>query len=163
MELLKPLDPFLVHKAFVGTEDGYHVSMGIIGADAGDGLFKAFMDDYNNRSFYVENGNIDITTIVQTMTDLCMRNGYQPIDVYQEIQGLAIYPSEYFYPLSNIDGILRKTVNTTAIHWFSGSWVPEDLKRQVKRSKIKKKIKAIIIKVIGERNFEHIKRMIKRN
>ena len=160
MELLRPLDSFLKHNAFVGTEDGYHVSMGIIGMEAGASFFKSFMDEYGTRSFYGKDGSIDTTTIVQTMTNRCLENGYNPGNRYQEILGLVIYPSEYFYPLSNIDGIMRKTKNTSAIHWFSGSWVPEDLKRQIQRSKMRKKIKATVIKMIGERNFELVLRFL---
>ena len=41
------------------------------------------------------------------------------------LDGFALYPNDYFCPLENETGVLRKTENTAAIHWFAKSWVEE--------------------------------------
>ena len=92
------------------------------------------------------------------LTDWCKEKGYQPRNVYQDIQGFAVYSSEYFYPLSNADRVMRKTKNTVAIHWFAGSWVPEDRRKKKKKRQFKNRIKPYIVSVIGNDRFEALKR-----
>ncbi len=157
VELLKSLDPFLKHEAFSGTEDGEFVSAGVMGCVKDYSLFREFRDSYNDRSFYNPDGTQNITTVVVVLTEWCKRWGYVSENIYQEVHGFAIYPSEYFYPLSNADLVMRKTENTVSIHWFAGSWVSKDRKKKKRKRQFKNRIKPMIVALIGEERFERLK------
>lgn len=160
VELLKPLDHFLVHAAFSGTEDGQFVSAGIMGCEKGYPLFRDFRDYYQRLSFYNQDGTQNITTVVVMLTEWCETKGYRPVNIYQDVQGFAIYPSEYFYPLSNADRVMRKTENTVAIHWFAGSWVSEESKKKKKKRQFKNRIKPYIVSIVGTEMFETVKKIL---
>ena len=159
VELLKPLDSLLCHTAFSGTEDGNFVSAGIMGCEKGYPLFREFRDFYKTLSFYNPDGTQNTTTVVVMLTEWCKAKGYRSENVYQEIQGFAVYPSEYFYPLSNADRVMRKSENTIAIHWFAGSWVSAERKRKKQRRQFKNRIKPMIVAVIGNNTFERLKKV----
>ena len=158
-ELINPLDPFLYNSAFTSTEDGYYISAGIMGCIPGYKMFADFRDYYNGRSFYDKDGNLDMTTVVIMITNYCMDRGYKPNNQYQVFSGLAVYPSDYFYPLSNSDGIMRKTKNTVAIHWFASSWVSKQRRKDIKIRRIKNRIKRRMVGIIGEDKFESLKKV----
>lgn len=162
MELLKPLTPFLHHHAFTSTEDGQHISAGIMGCIPGFKLYQTFMEHYKDKSFYRPDGSLDTTTVVVMMTEKCLQMGYKPVNTYQEFAGLAVYPSEYFYPLSHIDDVMRKTENTYAVHWFAGSWVSREEKKAFRRMKARQKIKRIILSLIGEDGLQKLRLIIHR-
>ena len=42
----------------------------------------------------------------------------------QVVDGVTIYPAEYFNPYDDPTGKLNKTHNTYSIHWYSMSWLP---------------------------------------
>ena len=159
-ELLDSLDSFLNHTAFIGTEDGFHISAGLMGCVKGYSLFSDFRDSYSELSFYNPDGAQNMTTVVDMLTEWCKEKGYQPGNEYQEISGLAVYPSDYFYPLSNADGIMRKTGHSVAIHWFAGSWVPEERKKKKKKRQFKNRLKPKIVAIIGNERFERLKKLL---
>ena len=158
IELLDSLEPFLKNKSFSGTEDGKYVSAGIMGCEKADPLFCEFKDYYKTLSFYNEDGTVNITTIVVMLTNLCIEKGYVPENKLQNINGFVIYPSDYFYPLSVEDAIMRRTANTVAIHWFAGSWVSKEKKKKRKKRLMKNRIKTIIVAIIGNNMFENMKK-----
>ena len=60
-----------------------------------------------------------------------IRNG-----AFQIIEGLALYPREVFCPLDNSTGKLHKNGQTAAIHWFSKSWLPADIRYRTKITRV---------------------------
>ena len=161
VELLQSLDPFLKHEASTGTEDGTYISAGVMGCEKGYPLFKQFQEYYNTLSFYNEDGSENITTVVVMLTEWFKAKGYRSENIIQEVQGLTVYPSEFFYPLSNVDGVMRKTKNTVSIHWFAGSWVPKDKKKKYKKRRLKNRIKPWIVSVVGNERFERMKELLR--
>ena len=73
MELLKPIDQLLMHKAFSGTEDGKHISAGFMGGISDFGFYKQFKNMYNSLSFVNEDGTYNYTTIVEYITEYCKK------------------------------------------------------------------------------------------
>ena len=125
LEVIKPLDKFLVHTAFSGFEDGKNVSAGIIGTEKGSLWAKENLDSYLNRHFLKEDGTPDYTTIVNSITAYMVSRGLVRNNTFQDFPGLiTIYPSDYFYPISLNTMKMKKTVNTATIHYFMGSWGP---------------------------------------
>ena len=61
-------------------------------------------------------------------------------DEMQTIEGITIYPNEYFNPFDDITGLLRKTPNTRSIHWYAKTWADNNhpwmvgMKRWIRRT-----------------------------
>lgn len=160
VELIDSMDQFLNCDGFTGTEDGCHVSAGVMGCVKGNPVINQFKETYNDISFYKPDGSLNMTTIVVMMTDFFENKGYVHEDVTQVIDGFTIYASPYFYPLSVVDGVMRKTKATVAIHWFAGSWETEEKKKERKKNQRKRRIRDRIVALIGENRYEDLKKIL---
>lgn len=127
MLLIKNIDRFLSDTAFVGFEDEFNVSMGIIGAEKCHFIIKKCLDFYDSTVFDMVRPPI----ITHIMTSII--NELSPIDMnkYQKISGISLYPSDYFYPIHYKDTFTPETMdkyyteNTHGVHLWSHSWVSE--------------------------------------
>ena len=156
VEVVRNLDEFLENESFFGFEDSSHVSTGIMASKKNNQLIKEIINHYDTRNFIMKDGKLDMTTNVIIITEILSKKGLKKNNKKQTIEGLTIYPSEFFCPLDCNSKKLRKTRNTHAIHWFSGSWL--DLK-----IKLKMKIWKIGLNIIGEKNMHKISNRIKGN
>lgn len=123
VEVVRNLDEFLTHKAFSGFESERHIPTGIMASEKGFPLFAQLLSNYENRSFLGADGQPDLTTNVITITGMLRQRGFVPNGEYQVVEGFALYPQDVFCPYDNNTGVLQKTENTAAIHWFNQSWV----------------------------------------
>ena len=128
VEVLKNLDVFLHHEAFSGFETGNIIPTGIIGARKNNPWIKHLLTYYENRSFYRNDGTLDLTANTKIITHMT-----QELDAslhldnsYQELKsGVVLYPNDFFCPKDGVTGIITQTENTYTIHHFAGSWLPE--------------------------------------
>ena len=117
VELLKPLDPLLHDKAFCARENREQVNSGLgIAAEAGDEVIRKLRDAYLSCSFPSAP-----CTVLQTELLQCM--GMVASDEIQCIDGLTIYPQEYFNSKDDF-GISHPTSKTFAVHHAEASWMP---------------------------------------
>jgi len=123
VEVLRPLDIFLANKMFTGFERTDKVAPGLIlGSEIKTNLMKVFMDGYKVRMFIDKTGNMDLTTVVDYTTEFLQRRGLLLNGIKQEVEGIIIYPTDYFCPKSYETGECITTRNTYTIHHFAGSW-----------------------------------------
>lgn len=155
VEVIKNIDEFLKHESFSGFENIKYVPTGIMASSKGNKLFKELLEYYDGRSFVKEDGTFDLKSNTETITEIMTKKGLKKNNKFQIIEGFALYPNDYFCPVSHDTKKLYKTNNTHTIHWFAGSWVP-------KSQKIKIKIYQFIKKIIGEKNFKKIKKILKK-
>lgn len=128
VEVIKPFDDILCRGAFMGMEltapQSGAVNPGLgLGVAPGLGLLKELIDGYATRRFINPDGTYDTTTIVTYTTDLLIQKGLQSTNDIQIVDGVTIYPKEYFNPLNDNTGKLDITANTHSIHWYSKTWL----------------------------------------
>ncbi|HHW23095.1 MAG TPA: glycosyl transferase [Clostridiaceae bacterium] len=124
VELIKPLDELLYNNAYCGFENIQLVNLGLgFGGIAGFSLFKKMRDSYNDISFINQDGSLNLVPSPFLQTDFLTNYGLKKNGGFQVIEGLSVYPVEYFAPLSLSTRQLVKTENTYSIHWFDGSWL----------------------------------------
>ena len=173
VEVVKPLDQFLHHQAFSGFESETDIPTGIMACEKDFPLFLKFLQYYDTASFYNEDGSINMTSNVVVMTNICLTHGLLRNNKQQTVDGFALYPNDVFCPISHHNGAMNRTPETATIHWFAGSWFPkEELRKRVKRYRKRKRAQRreylrylpnrIILKVLGEQNYETIKKRFKR-
>lgn len=151
VEVVAPLDGYLHHQGFSGFEDTDRISTGVMAGEKGFPLFETLMKDYDGRHFVKEAGAFDMTTNVVTITHILRNNGFVPNGEYQEINGLALYPRDVFSPLDDATGIMYKSEDTAAIHWFNKSWIPLHLR-------VRSRITKVFHRVFGVNCFAFLKR-----
>lgn len=151
VEVTKKLDAFLIHHAFSGFESDTQIPTGIMACEKDFSLFSYLLNYYNNKSFLNSDGSFNMITNVIIITEMLSKKGFVPNGKYQEIDGFALYPKDYFCPFDNTTGILSDTVNTHTIHWFNKSWVPL-------KTRIRSKITRPLHRVFGNDCFKFLKR-----
>lgn len=140
VEVIKPFDDILEKGAFMGCEnDGesketININPGQgIAAEPGLDIYKEVLEAYSTYKFLNDDGTYNTTTVVRYTTDVLKRNGLQEIKGIQKIGEISIYPKEYFNPLDDATGKVKKTENTYSVHWYSKTWLS---KGQILRSKL---------------------------
>lgn len=149
VEVRKPLDEFLDNEAFSGFESSIYVPTGIMGSEKGNTLFKILLDYYNDRHFVKDDGTLDTTTNVKIITSILNERNLKLNNMYQKLEGITLYPSDYFCPINARTREKNITKNTYTIHWFAGSWIPTKIK-------IKNKIIFVLTKVFGAERLSKI-------
>ena len=92
--------------------------------------------------------------MIPLVTDLMCARGLTGCEDIQNVDGIDIYAPDYFNPLDDATGRLRKTENTRTIHWFMKSWMPEE-------NKLKVTIKRLIRRFLGKDLASKVKRLFK--
>ena len=159
VELIKNLDSFLDKQAFIGFQSNYKLNLdlatlnsGLIGAQKGNKFIKGILNLYNSLTF-VNNGNLDLTTNTARITEYAIRKyNLIPKDIFQDLESIVIYPSEYFSPGNYY--FLNLTNNTYAIHYYVASWLSW-------KQKLKRKISFAGIRLLGFKGYNTIKDKIR--
>lgn len=167
VEVVNSLDRFLDNDAFSGFESKRSIPTGIMGAKKGSEIIKTFLDYYENRSFFNEDGTFDTKTNVRIITDICVSKGFIPNNKFQIFKGLTLYPKTYFCPLEWNNKRKDFSEETCTIHHFAGSWHDEKDEKRKKSFFWRNfgKYIGIIIKItkfiLGDSSYNKIKKIIK--
>lgn len=131
VELIRSIDDLVEKGSFMGCEPAFksneinsNPGLGLAAAP-GLGLYKAILDFYESRSFYRENGALDLTTVVENTTSILEARGWRREPNIQCIGGMYIYPPDFFCPMNYYSGEMVITENTRSIHHYSESWLSE--------------------------------------
>ena len=139
VEVIKPIDKFLIHSGFSGFENCNRVPTGIIAAEKGNKVINLWLSYYDGLQYLVD-GEPCMKPNVDFMTDMLLQNGLVLNNEYQEIVDMALYPQTYFCPI-NVDKLEKHITNDTyTIHHFTSTWrKPSELKnfKKVKRHQTK--------------------------
>ena len=130
VEIISSFGDIIAKGAFMGVESRCKkgelpdVNPGLgLGAEKGNLVLKAIFDYYKTLHFSINSGEKNIETVV-THTTYVLANqfGLKSSNDIQELDGITIYPMDYFCPFDDLTGVLNKTVNTHSIHWFAKTW-----------------------------------------
>lgn len=129
VEVIKSFDDIIERGAFMGIEEGASlegkpmVAPGLgLGVEAGNAFYKKMLDVYNSFSFLNQDGSLNTTTIVNYTTRELYAHGMKPLNEIQEIDGIWVYPADFFCPMDSTTGITTLTERTVSIHHYDASW-----------------------------------------
>ncbi|MBE6740831.1 MAG: glycosyl transferase [Ruminococcaceae bacterium] len=152
VELLRNLDDLLDNDAFIGIETDLYVNSGqMFGTVKNNPLIMEHLEQYNNLSFS-ECEDITEITCPKLLTKLLIQKGFRTDGSEQIIDGLHIYPQDYFNPFDIRTGKMKLTENSYSIHWSAHSWASQ--------SRLRKKITQICHRIFGVNCFNFIKKYI---
>ena len=130
VEVIKPLDRFLYDEAFSGFEKKDCVPTGIMAAEKSNPVIKDLLDEYTDRHFVLDDGSLDLTTNVYTITKYFSENGIVLNGKNQTIKGFHMYPQSFFCTNSVLLVFGIKPKNVYTIHHYGGGWDSDDKKKQ---------------------------------
>lgn len=131
VEVLKPMDKILARGAFMGLErdvgtgtpSSSCVNPGLgLACAPGLGLYKKILNRYSQEHFEISPGVYNPDTVVQFTSSVLLEHGLKITPGIMEIDGIFIYPTEYFCPKSFETGKTTITENTYTIHHYTASW-----------------------------------------
>ena len=121
VEVIKDMSDIIAQGAFMGCETDDKCNPGLgLGANPGLGLYKEILDYYEKIHFLIE-GNTTETVVTHT-SKILKSHGLVGNGEIEQIEGVTIYPPEYFCPMDYKTGKLDITPNTRSIHWYTASW-----------------------------------------
>lgn len=169
VEVIRPMDDLISAGAFMGCErDGRYTSNELavtaerivsnseriegylMRVNPGLGLscqpklkfYQELLNIYSAIHFVNVDKSLNLTTIVEYVTDLLKSHGLKDIKGVQTVEGITIYPQEYFNPKSYDSGKTLITPNTRSIHHYSMSWFS-------KKTLFAYKIRKFLINILG--------------
>lgn len=176
VELLHSFDDVLDYSAFFGFENSSHVATGLgFGAEKGNQILKAMMDEYERINFINNDGSFDLTPCpvrnTRTLTEFgLVNNGTTQVLA----SNILILSPEFLCPISYETGKKRITNNTISIHWFDGSWLTDEdrkahkesrkiQKRALHKDRIKHLPNRIAQSILGKSRYEILKNRLMRS
>lgn len=112
-----------------------------LAANPGLGLYCELLNLYKTLHFKNADGSLNLKTVVEYTTEILLQHGLQTGYEIEHVDGIYVYPVDYFCPISVDDGKLRITCNTRSIHHYAQSW----------QSPIRKWGRRIVLLLGGER------------
>lgn len=92
-----------------------------------------------------------MTTNCVSITNIMLMHGLELNGKLQTVAEFTFYPSDFFCPFENETGVLRRTDNTAAIHWFNKSWLPQNVR-------LRSRITRVFHRIFGVDCFRWLKR-----
>lgn len=142
VELVRDITPLLADEGFIGFETEQYVASGLtIASVPHHTVIRAMIAEYEKLHFTQPDGSVTPVGCPHLNTDVMVRFGLERNGREQTVEGIHVYPSEWFNPLDSATGKLKKTENTYSIHWYSMSWLP-------KRTQLKAKLGRLVRRMV---------------
>lgn len=135
VEVIRNFDDIVKNGAFVGMETPSingslpMVNPGLgLGAEKGSNVMRTILEYYYTLKFNSDELQIaGDSVVIHTTEVLSSTFNLRPQNDIQKLDGITIYPVDYFNPFNDLTGVLTKTDNTHSIHWFAKSWIDKPL------------------------------------
>ncbi len=134
VELLKSLDELLNDKCFMGFESEKNVALGLgFGAEAGNEVIYSLMRAYDNMSFILPSGELNLRPSPGIQTEVVRELGLLPNGKNQIIGDKChIYSKHVFNPCNIETNRIDVSEETISIHHYAGSWLTKQNHRNNK-------------------------------
>ena len=170
VQVIKPLDPLLEHRAFMGFETMEHIATGLgFGAEAGSEFLAENMKLYDSLAFRNADGTCNRLPAPAYSTEIARKHGLtNDTGEIQTVLDLTCYPREYFAPKDYFTGRLSVTKNTYSIHHYDSTWFTEEEQTRRKRDLLVARLRrisyvprALAEKLLGTKRYKHMVAAIK--
>ena len=141
VEVVRDISPLLDDEGFIGFENDRFVNSGqVMAAVPHQPVVQDMIEEYKKLHFTNADGTMNPIGCPHLNSDVMecfglVRNGQE-----QVVDGIHVYPADYFNPLDSVTGKLTKTENTYSIHWYSMSWLPKRTQIRAKVGRIWRRI-----------------------
>lgn len=156
VELIRGIDELLCLEAFAGFQPDGYVATGLgIGAKKGQKMIGEMMLDYHKRSFDESAKDLLSVSCPVINTEVLKKFGLMTDGSMQTVEGLTVFPPEYFAPKDSETYITRITENTYSIHHYDATW-------KNKHALLKQRVIRTAVRIMGEEKFRKLKKKLKK-
>ena len=132
VEVIKNMDDIIAKGPFMGCESEAQVGatpaqIGVapglgLGVNPGLGLYGELLAQYDGKHYILPDGTFNPETVVAITTELLCQKGLINTSEVQQVDGVWIYPKDYFCPKDYLTKQLHITEHTYSIHHYDSSW-----------------------------------------
>ena len=159
VEVIRTMDDILEKGALMGFEllgETMAVNPGLgLAAEPGIALYKTILDRYETLSFFLPDGSVNPCMMIPMVTALLKERGLKGDGTVERLDGIDIYPPDWFNPFDDALGRLCKTDNTRTIHWYAKSWLPAE-------PAWKTELKRMLRKIFGKERVMRLGQLMKK-
>ncbi len=134
VEMIRPLYGIVARGGFMGIEKNTvlgnwtvpDVALGLgFGVPPRHPVIREIMDVYENSHYRYPDGHVEQITIVRITTDVLKKRGLNEAcaNAPTTIDGITIYPWDYFCPIGFLSNNMELTANTHLIHHYAATWL----------------------------------------
>lgn len=127
VEVVKSLDEIIAKGPFFGmeaSEGNLFCAPGLgFACNAGLGLCKEMIDQYEQEKFILSSGLLNLETVVTRFSNILQKHGFKYNNDITEFENIFFYPPEFFCPINYHTGEKNITQSTYTIHHYAASWV----------------------------------------
>ncbi len=137
VEVIKSFDNLLNYNAFMCFESDNTVSIGTLGVKKDAEIILKFLEAYDGRNFYQEDGTIDTTSNLEIITDVLIKQYNLILNGKRQIldDNTLILPMESFIAKDYWTGWILMDESTYAIHHYAASWINDEDRIRVERER----------------------------
>ena len=153
VEVIKPLTDILSKGGFMAFEKNSNAEQGELlnvalglgfAVEPNNPIIKEIMEFYETHHYIYPDGHMEQITIVKVTTKKKKKRGLYTSDRPTKIDGITIYPWEYFCPIEFLGNKLEITENTHTIHHYSASWMSWTDKLKMKKGYYANKLRKFL-------------------
>lgn len=153
VEVIKPIDDILTKGPFMAFEKNtnaapdeiLNVAVGLgFAVEPHNPIIREILDFYESRHYIYPDGHIEQITIVKIVTDILKKHGLKKSDMPTTVEGITLYPWDYFCPVEFLSSKLEITENTRTIHHYSASWMSWTDKLKMKKGYYANKVRKFL-------------------
>lgn len=120
VEVIRPMDDILQAGAFMGMENQESVAPGLgLAVEAGHPLYQWYLNYFSDKHFTPQQ-----PSMIPVLRGKLLELGWQQEMRIQTVEGIMIYPPDYFCPQAMMGAPICLTENTRSIHHFDCTWLP---------------------------------------
>lgn len=152
VEVIRDFSPLLQDEGAIGFENDQYVNSGqVLISVPHHKVIQSMIDEYKRIHFILPDGTLNPVGCPHLNTQVMAQFGLTCNGMEQKVEGIHVYPSEYFNPLDSSTRQLNITPNSYSIHWYSQSWLPRS-------TQIRCKITTACRRLFGKKCFDRLKK-----
>lgn len=161
VEVIRPMSDVIGRGPFMGFEfidsqGRCAVAPGLgLAAEPGMTLYREILEKYESLPFVLADGRQNTYTMIPMVTDILKQRGLKGDGSIVQIEGISLYPPDWFNPFDDATGRLVKSDNTRTIHWYAKSWM--EAEPQWKAS-----VKRFLRRIVGKDTVSRIREFLNR-
>ena len=151
VELIQKIpDDMLRDAGFTGVESNNKIAPGLIFAcEAGNPIVREILDVYESEHFQLHDGKFNMKTVVDHVTEVFVDHGFKVDGSEQDIEGIHIYPAEFFCAYDFVERQFHITDKTISIHHYTATWITA-------KARFKRNIQNIFRTILGIRGYKKL-------
>lgn len=124
IEILRPIpESYLSKRCVLGTDEGGYLTA-LMMAEPNHPYICKSLNVYHHLNFIMDGNKLNMEVNNTSLQQQLEPYGYRIDNIHQSLlEGIEVYPDDYFHVRSLNTGKLHLTQNSVAIHWHTITWV----------------------------------------